>query len=378
MKGIAFKDRVFVQVHAGDGGNGCRSFRREKYIDKGGPDGGDGGNGGSVYLRASKDVDSLVSLYYQPVQRAEHGEHGKGAQRSGGNGSDLYILVPCGTEAWEVSAPSEPIATDVEYDTSEPIDFSKEAEDPGTSVFDKPRDHLGEVVHDGDTMLIAQGGRGGLGNQHFATPTHQAPREFTEGTPGESLMVILELKTVADVGLVGYPNAGKSTLLSVLTNAHPKIAPYPFTTVNPLIGTMMFDDYSSIRIADIPGLIDGAHKGIGLGYDFLRHVERSSFLIFVIDMAGSEGRDPVTDFKNLRKELKLYREELMHRPFVVVANKMDLPEAAENLPRFKKETKTTPFLIAAATGQGIPELRTAIHEWRRGLRVFGSDSPSYS
>lgn len=361
MKGIAFKDRVAVHVYAGDGGDGCSSFRREKYIDKGGPDGGDGGRGGTVYLKASKDVDSLVSLYFQPHQRAQHGGHGKGAQRTGLHGNDLIIPVPCGTQAW--------LLPQLEGQQ----DYHSDPDEPKPDLFKMERAFVGEVLADGDTLLVAQGGRGGKGNQHFATSSHQAPREFTPGTPGEIHTLILELKTVADIGLVGYPNAGKSTLLSILTAAKPKIAPYPFTTLNPLIGTLKFDDYTAVRIADIPGLIDGAHAGVGLGHDFLRHIERSSFLIFVIDMAGTDGRDPVEDYRNLRKELRLHDENLDHRAHVVIANKMDLPEAAEKLVAFARATGETIIPISAETGQGVPELRQTLSDWHRGRRTFLAD-----
>lgn len=358
MKGIAFKDRVAVHVFAGDGGDGCVSFRREKYIDKGGPDGGDGGHGGSVMLKASKDVDSLVSLYYQPNQRAEHGGHGKGAQRTGLNGRDLVIPVPCGTQAWLLPG------------YAEAPEWDPDSDQPRPDLFKLEREFLGEVLADGDTLLVAQGGRGGRGNQHFATASHQAPREFTPGTEGETRTLILELKTVADIGLVGYPNAGKSTLLKALTAAKPKIAPYPFTTLNPLIGTLKFEDYTAVRIADIPGLIDGAHAGVGLGHDFLRHIERSSFLIFVIDMAGTDGREPVDDYRNLRKELRLHDENLDHRAHVVVANKMDMPGAQEKLATFAKTTGETILPISAETGLGIPELRQTLFDWHRGRRTF--------
>ena len=365
MKGIAFKDRVTVQVFAGNGGDGCSSFRREKFIDKGGPDGGDGGRGGSVILLADDDVDSLVSLFYQPIQRAKHGGRGRGAQQTGEAGNDLVIRVPCGTEAYYMGGiePVEQVAYDEEPDEEEE---EQAPHQPDQQV----GEFIGEVVKDGDKLLVAQGGVGGKGNQNFATASHQAPTEFTKGTLGEIKRIRLELKTVADVGLVGYPNAGKSTLLAAISHAHPKIASYPFTTLNPIIGTMMFEDFTSIRVADIPGLIDGAHTGIGLGHDFLRHIERSSYLLFIIDMAGTEGRDPVTDYNNLRKELILYREDLEFRPFMVIANKMDVEGAAENLKRFKKETKQTAFPISASTGEGIDKLKQELYLWKRGRAAY--------
>ena len=369
MKGIAFKDRVTIQVFSGNGGDGCSSFRREKFVDKGGPDGGDGGDGGSVYLVADDDVDSLVSLFYQPLQRAKHGGRGRGAQQTGEAGNDLYIKVPCGTEAYILGGDLQGQEQDEDdFDGEEP---AAEPESDGHEVQDAQEGtFLGEVVKDGDKLLVAQGGIGGKGNQNFATASHQAPTEFTPGTLGQIRRLRLELKTVADIGLVGYPNAGKSTLLAAISHARPKIASYPFTTLNPIIGTMMFEDYTSIRVADIPGLIDGAHEGIGLGHDFLRHIERSSYLLFIIDMAGTEGRDPVEDYNNLRKEVILYREDLEFRPFMVIANKMDVEGAAENLKRFKKETKLSPFPISASTGTGIDKLKEELYLWKRGRAAY--------
>jgi GTP-binding protein len=361
MKGIAFKDRVAVHVYAGHGGDGCASFRREKFVPLGGPDGGDGGRGGNVTLRASKDTDSLVNLFYQPIQRAGHGGRGKGAQRTGEDGRDLVIPVPCGTQVWEIPGHTPGEQTD-------PDEHERGA------IFKADRVYLGEVVQDGDTLLVAQGGRGGRGNVHFKTSSHQAPREFMPGTEGEAKVLVMELKTVADIGLVGYPNAGKSTLLAALTAARPKIAPYAFTTVNPLIGTLVFEDYSSLRIADIPGLMDGAHQGVGLGHDFLRHIERTRFLLFLLDMAGTDGRDPTDDYRKLRKELRLYSEDLDARPYLVVANKMDVPEAAGHLAAFEKATGLKPYRLSAATGAGVPELKQMIYDWSRGRRSFSQSS----
>lgn len=336
MKSPVFKDRVQVHVFAGNGGDGCCSFRREKGIPYGGPDGGDGGRGGHVTLEACRDVDSLLTLYYQPNQRAGHGGRGRGSQQTGEFGKDLLIKVPCGTEVRVL-------------DTGE---------------------FLGEILEHGQQMRVATGGRGGLGNLHYKSSTHQAPRETTPGGEGEIKDLLLELKTIADIGLVGYPNAGKSTLLSAVSNAKPKIAPYPFTTLNPLIGTLEFDDFTKVRMADIPGLIDGAHNGVGLGHNFLRHIERAHYLLFVIDMAGVDARKPEDDFRSLRKEVKLYNEELAIRPFLVIANKMDVEGATANLKRFKKSTGIAPIPVAAATGDGVPELKKILYEWRRGLRFL--------
>lgn len=366
MKAKTFKDRVTVQAIAGDGGSGCVSFRREKFVPFGGPDGGNGGDGANVVLRASKDVDSLVSLYFQPIQRAQHGGRGRGADCTGACGEDLVLPVPCGTVAWQLPSREEHNPGDI--DVEEPEEVTAHATRP---PHEEERTYLGEVVSDGDTLVVAAGGKGGRGNATYATSTNRAPRQFTPGTPGENKRLLLELKLVAEVGLVGYPNAGKSTLLSKLSHAHPKIAAYPFTTINPQIGMVEYEDFTSIRVADIPGLIEGAHNGVGLGYDFLRHIERTKLLIFVIDMAGVDGRDPLDDFRKLGEELKCYREELVHRPSLIVANKMDVESAKANLKRFRKETGLTPLAMSAENNEGVEELKEALYDWKRGHRHFG-------
>ena len=327
MKTITFVDRVRVQVQAGNGGDGCRAFRREKYEPHGGPAGGDGGRGGSITLRADKNCASLLDLYFQPLQRAEHGERGRGKDQYGRHGADRVVPVPMGTEV----------------------------SDAETGAW------LGEVITDGAELLVARGGKGGLGNRHFTTSSHQAPTETTPGERGEQKKLILEMKTVADVGLVGYPNAGKSSLLRAISPARPKVGAYPFTTLHPIIGTMIYDDFKKIQVADIPGLISGAHKGIGLGHDFLRHIERTRFLLIVLDMAGTEGRNPVDDYRNLLEELKLHRAELLERPRKILANKMDLPEAKPWLREFKRRTRQKVVEISAQTGLGILELKAALY-----------------
>ena len=323
MKPITFVDQVRIQAFAGNGGDGAATFLRAKFLPHGGPDGGDGGNGGSVWLQASKDVSSLLDLHFAPIVRAQHGEKGRNRQQYGKGGADKVVPVPLGTEV-------------VDMDTGE---------------------FVGEVLADGDRLLVAQGGRGGKGNLHFISSTHQAPTEFTEGTPGEIKTLRLTMKTVAEVGLVGYPNAGKSTLLSQLSAARPKVAAYPFTTLHPQVGTVIFDDLHRTRVADIPGLLKGAHEGVGLGHDFLRHIERTHFLLFVLDMAGTDGRKPADDYLSLREELRLYNPELAARPYAIVANKMDDPASKKNLAAFKRKIKELVLPIAAALGEGVEDVK---------------------
>lgn len=337
MKSIVFRDQVKLYVSAGNGGDGAAYFRREKFVPLGGPSGGDGGDGGSVYLVGDEQIDSLLDLYDHPHQRAEHGDKGGTNQSYGKRGQPLTIKVPRGTV--------------VRLDQKDgPV--------------------LGEVMLDGQELLIAKGGIGGKGNVHFKTSSNQAPKEFTPGTEGERRVLWLELKVIADVGLVGYPNAGKSTLLSKLTHAHPKVAAYPFTTLNPLIGTLEYPDFNRIRIADIPGLIDGAHDGVGLGHDFLRHIERTRLLVFVLDMGGVDGRDPLKDYTNLREELRLYNPELQARPSFIVANKMDEEAADENLAKFRKETGEDVLPMIAELSEGIESLREKLYEV-----IFGENPP---
>ena len=327
MKPIVFKDRVKIYARAGNGGNGVVAFHRDKVTPRGGPDGGDGGHGGSIILKGDPNTDSLTSLHYEPHLRAQHGGNGAGNNKHGRNGKHKIIPVPLGTVI----------------------------KDPDTEDF------IDEILEEGQEIVIANGGFGGLGNQRFKSSINQTPEQSKEGTPGEDKAYRLELKLVADVGLVGYPSAGKSTLLTVLTDATPKVAAYPFTTLNPILGTLQFENYSRIRIADIPGLIDGAAEGVGLGHYFLRHIERSSFLIFVIDMAAEDGRDPADDYRNLRKELEAYNPELAHRPCLIVANKMDEDAFAENLEEFKKTTGLDPLPISAGLNEGCEKIKEILY-----------------
>ncbi len=328
MKAPTFIDRVQIHVRAGDGGNGVATFRREKYIPYGGPDGGDGGLGGDVVLVGDKDVDSLLHLYYQPNHRAEHGESGRGKQQYGHAGADSIVRVPCGTEVRDLLT----------------------------------EEWIGEILTPGQTLVVAKGGKGGKGNMHFKTSTHQAPVEFTLGVEGEEKKLRLELKLISDIGLVGFPNAGKSTLIGRVSHARPKVAPYPFTTLHPNIGIIEYDDYRTLRIADIPGLIAGAHQGIGLGHDFLRHIERTRFLVLLIDMSGIDARHPADDYFSLRRELELYSRELADREFVTVANKMDVPESRQELTEFVARTGVTPMEISAAGGEGLDAFKAMLAE----------------
>ena len=302
-----------VQVRAGKGGDGSSSFRREACVPEGGPDGGDGGRGGHVIFCGSHDVDSLIALYFAPLLFAEDGVAGRGQKMYGRAGNDLYVPVPC-----------------------------------GTSVFDAETGALvADVVEDGQEVIIAQGGKGGLGNVHFKTSTHQVPTEHTPGELGEEFRLKLELKTIADAGLLGFPNAGKSSLLACVSEARPKIASYPFTTLNPIVGTIRYPDFSQLRVADVPGIIEGAASGVGLGIDFLKHIARSSVLVYVIDMAGTDNRKPWDDYLTLRREIEQHDAALLERPALVLANKMDTDEAIANLPRFVKKTGVSPLPLSA-------------------------------
>jgi GTP-binding protein len=326
MKAPTFIDRVQIHVRAGNGGDGVASFRREKYIPRGGPDGGDGGRGGDVILVGDKDTDSLLHLYYQPNHRARSGESGRGRQQYGRGGEDCRIRVPCGTEV----------------------------RDAATGEW------VGEVLDEGQELRVAAGGRGGLGNLHFTSSTHQAPREFTPGVEGEERKLRLELKLISEVALVGFPNAGKSTLIGCISRARPKVAAYPFTTLHPAIGVVEYEDYRTLRVADIPGLISGAHQGVGLGHDFLRHIERTRFLVLLIDMSGIDGRHPADDYFSLLRELELYSRSLAERPSLVAANKMDTEDAGRLLSEFISRTGVTPLTMAAATGDGVAEFKAEL------------------
>lgn len=322
-----FVDRVEIEVFGGDGGNGCLSFRREKYVPLGGPDGGDGGDGGSVIIEACAGVDSLAEVAAQKHWRAAPGGHGKGANREGKRGGDRLLRVP-----------------------------------PGTLVIDGPGGFvLRDLCNQGDSVIAAAGGKGGVGNARFKSSTNQAPRKFTAGGKGEHRRLVLELKMIADAGIIGKPNAGKSTLLARLSRARPEIADYPFTTRYPNLGIVSVNRDRTFVLADIPGLIEGAHRGIGLGHDFLRHVERCAVLIHLVEPLPADESDPVANWQATRRELELYDPELAARPELLVLSKCELPDAGAQQQRLSEASGQDVLAISAATGAGIPELirRTA-------------------
>jgi GTP-binding protein len=367
-----FVDHIRIQAKAGDGGDGSVSFRRESFVPKGGPDGGDGGRGGSIVLRADVHTDNLTPFFYEPIQKAKNGERGGGRQCSGKSAPDKVLLVPVGTIVYRLPD-EEPDDYDPEVEHGDGamfVDFSRTPDGPEKPTTNRkasldPADleMVVDLTEPGQEFVLCKGGKGGIGNVHFKSSRNQAPRQYREGEPGEEGTYYLELRKIADAGLVGYPNAGKSTLLTRISSAHPKIAPYPFTTLTPHIGVVELSGYQRVTVADIPGLIEGAHENIGLGHDFLRHIVRCKLLVFVLDMAGSEGREPIEDLQKLRKELDLYDPKLSERPWIVVANKMDLEGAKEKLKHFKgRYRKLEVFPVSAEAGEGIEKLKTRLGE----------------
>lgn len=324
-----FVDEVIIRVKAGDGGNGCLAFRREKFVPKGGPSGGDGGRGGDVFLKASPHHNTLLHFRFNPEHDAERGRHGEGSKCSGRNGASIELPVPVGTVAYDAET--------------------------------------GELIHDfttpGETFRLAKGGRGGRGNQHFATPTNQAPTRHEPGRPGQERRIRLELKLLADVGLVGFPNAGKSTLISRISAARPKIADYPFTTLEPNLGVVKMDDMRTFVVADIPGLIEGAHEGHGLGIQFLRHIERTRLLLHLVDVSEFSGREPAHDFDVILSELASFSDELAAKPMFVVATKMDSAQDPERVAAVEAAAAAHEmpfFTISAVSGDGLPALLHAV------------------
>ena len=358
-----FVDRIKIFAQAGNGGRGCVSFRREKFVPKGGPDGGDGGRGGDVVLRANQHVDNLTGLFYEPIVKAKNGGHGMGKKMHGRSAPAKIVKVPVGTLVRRTEEGKRPTSN-----AQRPTP-NAEAHDAGSDQFAiaNPQSEIELVVdltRDGQEFVLCRGGAGGKGNVHFKSSRNRAPREYTEGEEGEQGHFLLELRTIADAGLVGYPNAGKSTLLRKISAARPKVAPYPFTTLHPVIGVVEFSGYRRATIADIPGLIEGAHRNLGLGHDFLRHITRCHVLLFVVDVAGSEGRNPIEDLQNLRREIDLYDPILSERPWFAVANKMDLPGADENLLALQKRFSAVDIApISAATGEGLDAFKTKLEQW---------------
>lgn len=324
-----FIDRVKIKVKAGDGGNGVTAFRREKFIPRGGPSGGDGGVGGSVYMESHEGLNTLLHLRYNPEHKAERGRHGEGSNRYGKDGEDAVVKVPVGTQVFD------PETSELLFDFTEP----------------------------GQRYMAAKGGKGGWGNSHFATATRQAPKYHYNGRPGGERELQLELKLIADVGLVGFPNAGKSTLISVISAAKPKIADYPFTTLEPNLGVVDMGDFRTFVVADIPGLIEGASDGAGLGHRFLRHVERTKLMLHLVDVSSLSGRDPVSDYEIINRELANYDADLAKRPQIIVATKidaMDEPERVEALKKRAKKDKMPFFEISSVTNKGVKDLVSAV------------------
>ncbi len=326
-----FIDRVKIKIKAGDGGNGVTAFRREKFIPRGGPSGGDGGIGGDIWMESDEGVNTLLHLRYNPEHKAQRGRHGEGSNRSGKDGESVLVKVPIGTQVFDAED------NELLFDFTEP----------------------------NQRFLAAKGGKGGWGNQHFATSTNRAPKYHYDGRPGEEKELQLELKLIADVGLVGFPNAGKSTLISVISAAKPKIADYPFTTLEPNLGVVDLGDFRSFVVADIPGLIEGASEGAGLGDRFLRHVERTKLILHLVDVSSISGRDPVEDYEIINRELANYNEDLAHRPQIVVATKLDALDEPERLEKLREKAKEDgkEFLeISAVTNVGTKDLVFAVSQ----------------
>ncbi|MCR5183863.1 MAG: GTPase ObgE [Opitutales bacterium] len=322
-----FVDEAKLFLKAGDGGSGCLSFRREKYLPKGGPDGGDGGNGGDVILLCDDNFNDLREYKYQPHWNAKNGRPGEGRNKHGADGADIVLRVPAGTQ-----------------------------------VFNDGNLLIAELLENGERVTLLKGGRGGLGNNQFKNSVNQAPRKTTPGKPGEMGEFVFKLKTIADIGLVGFPNAGKSSLTNAFTNAKPQMAPYPFTTKSPSVGIIEYEDYARISMADIPGLIEGASENKGLGHRFLKHIERCKLLIFIIDMAGTDNRKPADDYSKLLIELENFDPVLLEKPRLVVANKIDVEGAAKNLTAFKRKHKVEIEKISCLTGEGLKNLKQRLRE----------------
>jgi len=390
-----FIDEIKIFAQAGHGGKGCVAFHREAYITKGGPSGGNGGRGGSVILQADHDLNNLIAQYYVPRLIAPGGESGMGKGMDGHAGKDLIIKVPCGTLVWQLASATPPPLMEEDEDEEDgdseeagknplfstgtsqrpvlrasagirgmEVDLSQDAEDAKPPARSPKGELVADLTQDGQQFVLCKGGRGGLGNRNFATAARQTPRFAQPGEAGTEGDFLLELRIVAEVGLVGYPNAGKSTLLTAISKARPKVAAYPFTTLTPQIGIVEYADWKRLTVCDVPGLIEGAHQNVGLGHKFLRHIQRCKILVLLLDMAGTDNRKPWDDYKQLLSELELYDPALLEKPRMVVANKMDEAAAEENMKQFKKKIKKVKLLpISAAFDQGMDAFLEAIrHE----------------
>jgi GTP-binding protein len=391
-----FVDEIKIYARAGHGGKGCVAFHREAYIAKGGPSGGNGGRGGSVILQADHDLNNLIAQYYQPRLIAEVGEPGFGKGMDGHAGKDLVVKVPCGTLVWQVpsaantggdfedepsslhvaaprdgnekpmfatSASKRPLFRRAGGELAQEVDLSREGAGEASAGSSPKGELITDLTQHGQQFVLCKGGRGGLGNRNFATAARQTPRFAQPGEPGAEGDFLFELRIMAEVGLVGYPNAGKSTLLTAISKARPKVAPYPFTTLHPQIGIVEYADWHRLTVCDVPGLIEGAHKNVGLGHEFLRHIERCKILVLLLDMAGTDNRAPWDDYKQLLKELELYDPALLEKPCLAVANKMDEAAAGKNLKQFKKKIRKVSLLpISAAFDQGVEKFKKTIRE----------------
>lgn len=398
-----FVDEVKVYARAGHGGRGCVAFLREMFRPKGGPSGGNGGHGGDVILEADHDLNNLIHQYYQPRLLAQNGEHGLGKGMDGHAGHDLVVKVPCGTMVWRVPPDLDTplMEPPVPEDESRPLlpsgthdrpvlptsGMTPEAVDPGTEpsvarpLHAQKRDLIADLTAHRQRFVLCRGGRGGLGNRNFATARRQTPRFAQPGEPGEEGSFVLELRLIAEVGLVGYPNAGKSTLLAAISKARPKIAPYPFTTLHPQVGIVEYHDWRRLTVCDVPGLIEGAHRNVGLGHAFLRHIARCKVLVLVLDMAGADGRAPWDDYRQLLRELELYDADLLAKPRLVVANKMDEAVAGKNLQAFKRKVRRVPLVsMAAAFDEGLDHFKAVIRETveATGLPLAAGSGPEFS
>lgn len=378
-----FVDEVKVYGRPGHGGKGCVAFLRETFRPKGGPSGGNGGRGGNVVLQADHDLNNLVAQFYTPRLIAEDGHPGLGKGMDGPAGKDLIVKVPCGTLVWRLPSSEPPEDEPAEgtvritlpnsasrrpvirhAGSARALEVDLEEDEDQSRLGQTEKELVADLTGHGQQFILCKGGRGGLGNRNFATARRQTPRFAQPGEDGTGEGdYLLELRTIADVGLVGYPNAGKSTLLTAISQARPKVAPYPFTTLHPQVGIVEFDDYTRLTVCDVPGLIEGAHRNVGLGHAFLRHIERCKLIVILLDMAGTDGRNPVDDYRQLLRELELYDAALLKRPRLVVANKMDEAVSEANLKKFKRRVPKVKVLpISAAFDQGIGEFKKIIRK----------------